>query len=80
MLLRPGGVPRAEIERVLGRVLKQPPADAESDSGQPLAPGMLASHYAPRAKVRLNAISSSPAKRCWRLASEQFRELTPPPS
>jgi L-threonylcarbamoyladenylate synthase len=55
MLLRPGGLPRAEIERVLGRALVQPPADAESDSGQPLAPGMLASHYAPRAKVRLNA-------------------------
>jgi L-threonylcarbamoyladenylate synthase len=57
MLLRPGGLPRAEIERVLGRVLVQPPADAESDSGQPLAPGMLASHYAPRAKVRLNAVT-----------------------
>ncbi|HEV7879816.1 L-threonylcarbamoyladenylate synthase [Bradyrhizobium sp.] len=54
-LLRPGGVPRAEIERVLGRTLLQPPDDADSDSGQPLAPGMLASHYAPRTKVRLNA-------------------------
>jgi L-threonylcarbamoyladenylate synthase len=56
MLLRPGGLPRAEIERVLGRALVQPPADTETDSGQPLAPGMLASHYAPRAKVRLNAV------------------------
>jgi L-threonylcarbamoyladenylate synthase len=55
MLLRPGGVPRGEIERVLGRTLLQPPEDADSDSGQPLAPGMLASHYAPRTKVRLNA-------------------------
>ena len=55
MLLRPGGVPRGEIERVLGRALLQPPDDADSDSGQPLAPGMLASHYAPRTKVRLNA-------------------------
>ena len=62
MLLRPGGVPRAEIERVLGRALKQPPADAEGDSGQPLAPGMLASHYAPRAKVRLHAISLAPGE------------------
>ena len=35
----------------------QPPADAESDSAQPLAPGMLASHYAPRTRVRLNATS-----------------------
>ena len=53
MLLRPGGLPRGDIERVLGRPLLQPPADA--DSGQPLAPGMLASHYAPRTPVRLNA-------------------------
>ena len=55
MLLRPGGVPREEIERVLACKLERLPADAESDSGQPLAPGMLASHYAPRTKVRLNA-------------------------
>jgi L-threonylcarbamoyladenylate synthase len=55
MLLRPGGVPREAIERVLGCKLVQPPLEAESDSGQPLAPGMLASHYAPRTKVRLNA-------------------------
>jgi len=55
MLLRPGGLPREDIERVLGRKLDQPPADAAEDSGQPLAPGMLASHYAPRTRVRLNA-------------------------
>jgi L-threonylcarbamoyladenylate synthase len=56
MLLRPGGVPRGEIERVLGRTLLQPPDDTDGDSGQPLAPGMLASHYAPRTKVRLDAV------------------------
>src|SRR6202040_1745779 len=55
MLLRPGGLPRGEIERVLGRALVQPPQDADNDTGQPLAPGMLASHYAPRTRVRLNA-------------------------
>ena len=55
MLLRPGGLPRGEIERVLGRALMQPPEDAGNDSGQPLAPGMLASHYAPRTPVRLGA-------------------------
>jgi L-threonylcarbamoyladenylate synthase len=55
ILLRPGGVPRGEIERVLGRTLRQLPDDADGDSNQPLAPGMLASHYAPRTKVRLNA-------------------------
>jgi L-threonylcarbamoyladenylate synthase len=57
MLLRPGGLPREAIEGLLGRALAQPPADAESDSAQPLAPGMLASHYAPRTRVRLNATS-----------------------
>jgi L-threonylcarbamoyladenylate synthase len=62
MLLRPGGLPRTEIERVLGRALKQPPADAASDSAQPLAPGMLASHYAPRTKVRLNAMRLEPGE------------------
>ena len=55
MLLRPGGVPRAAIERVLGERLDQAPTEAESDAAQPLAPGMLASHYAPRTPVRLNA-------------------------
>ena len=62
MLLRPGGLPRADIERVLGHALVQPPADADSDSGQPLAPGMLASHYAPRTKVRLNADRIEPGE------------------
>ena len=51
----PGGVPRGEIERVLGRALVQPPEDTDNDTSQPLAPGMLASHYAPRTPVRLNA-------------------------
>jgi L-threonylcarbamoyladenylate synthase len=56
MLLRPGGLPRGEIERVLGRSLVQPPDDGNGDNGQPLAPGMLASHYAPRTPVRFNAV------------------------
>jgi len=62
MLLRPGGLPRGEIERVLGRALVQAPQDADNDSGQPLAPGMLASHYAPRTTVRLNASSVEPGE------------------
>lgn len=53
-LLRPGGVPREAIERALGRRLASPvPAAAADDA--PLAPGMLASHYAPHAKLRLDA-------------------------
>jgi L-threonylcarbamoyladenylate synthase len=62
MLLRPGGLPRAEIERVLGRALVQPPADTGTDNVQPLAPGMLTSHYAPRAKVRLDAHRLEPGE------------------
>jgi L-threonylcarbamoyladenylate synthase len=62
MLLRPGGVPRAAIERVLGRLLLRPPEDPEADSDQPLAPGMLASHYAPRTRVRLNAVNIAPGE------------------
>jgi L-threonylcarbamoyladenylate synthase len=56
MLLRPGGLPRETIERVLGRALVKLPEDTETDSAKPLAPGMLASHYAPRTRVRLNAV------------------------
>jgi L-threonylcarbamoyladenylate synthase len=62
MLLRPGGLPRGEIERVLGRPLVQPPEDADHDTSQPLAPGMLASHYAPRTPVRLNAEAIGPGE------------------
>jgi L-threonylcarbamoyladenylate synthase len=47
-LLRPGGVAREEIERVLGRAL------AGADSETLLAPGMMQSHYAPDAAVLLN--------------------------
>jgi L-threonylcarbamoyladenylate synthase len=55
VLLRPGGLPREAIERVLGRALAGLPQDASHDSGAPLAPGMLASHYSPRTPVRLDA-------------------------
>jgi L-threonylcarbamoyladenylate synthase len=55
MLLRPGGLPREAIERVLGRALSQVADNSGGDSAAPLAPGMLASHYAPRTPVRLDA-------------------------
>src|SRR5665647_2463705 len=50
-LLRPGGLARDDIERVLGHAL----AAAVVADEAPLAPGMLASHYAPKAKLRLDA-------------------------
>jgi L-threonylcarbamoyladenylate synthase len=62
MLLRPGGLPREAIERVLGRPLLQPPQDPDDTTGQPLAPGMLASHYAPRTPVRLMADEVRPGE------------------
>jgi L-threonylcarbamoyladenylate synthase len=49
-LLRHGGVPKSEIEKVLGH-----PIAVESHSARPHAPGQLLSHYAPHAELRLNA-------------------------
>jgi len=49
VLLRPGSLTRGAIEAVLG----QPLADRDADA--PRASGTLASHYAPRARVRLMA-------------------------
>lgn len=51
-LLRPGAIAREAIERVLGDALAEAPRAPE---GAVPAPGMLASHYAPRAAVRLDA-------------------------
>jgi L-threonylcarbamoyladenylate synthase len=48
-LLRPGGVPREDIERIVGPLL------GPANETAPRAPGMLLSHYAPRAMVRLAA-------------------------
>ncbi|MBB5518103.1 L-threonylcarbamoyladenylate synthase [Amphiplicatus metriothermophilus] len=47
VLLRPGGVARAAIEAVAGRPLRRAAGAVE-------APGMLASHYAPAARLRLD--------------------------
>jgi L-threonylcarbamoyladenylate synthase len=56
-LLRPGGLPRADIERVLGHPLADSLPSAETSDQAPIAPGQLASHYAPRTPLRLNASS-----------------------
>lgn len=50
-LLRPGGLAAEDIEKRIGRpVIRQETAGATIE-----APGMLASHYAPAAAVRMNA-------------------------
>jgi L-threonylcarbamoyladenylate synthase len=51
-ILRPGGVTREQLERLLKTVNV-----ATGSSEQPLSPGMLASHYAPNLPLRLNATS-----------------------
>jgi L-threonylcarbamoyladenylate synthase len=49
-LLRPGGLARTDIEAVLGHAFGEP-----AQAGAVRSPGMLQSHYAPRAKLRLEA-------------------------
>ena len=58
-LLRPGALPRAEIERVLPLAEPPPVAEGADADALPIAPGQLASHYAPRARLRLEARSVS---------------------
>ena len=52
VILRLGGVSREAIARVLG---VSAIARAEGEPGRPSSPGMLARHYAPKAKLRLEA-------------------------
>jgi L-threonylcarbamoyladenylate synthase len=55
-LLRSGAVAAEEIERVLGRKLVRPGGSAIQ------APGMMQSHYAPRARLRLDADAPRPGE------------------
>ncbi len=59
VLLRPGGVPREAIEAVLGTPLARPEAES---TDAPSAPGMSPSHYAPRARLRLDAQDMRPGE------------------
>lgn len=52
-LLRPGAISVETLEAVLGTPVLRPTANASA----PASPGQLESHYAPRAALRLNAIS-----------------------
>jgi len=49
-LLRPGGIAAEAISVVAGQAPRAGP-----DAARPVAPGQLASHYAPAARLRLNA-------------------------
>src|SRR5436305_2072917 len=59
-LLRPGGLPRYAIERALGHALLDPEQPMSDEV--PLAPGMLASHYAPRASLPPHAAHVPPGE------------------
>lgn len=54
-LLRPGGIAVETLEAMLGQALAH-----GGDAMIPTAPGQLASHYAPDARLRLNANTPSP--------------------
>ena len=54
ILLRPGGLPAEAIEALIGRLAPPGP--------HIIAPGQLASHYAPQAAVRLNATRAEPGE------------------
>ena len=58
-LLRPGGITRAALRAVLGL---DPASPEAADADRPAGPGMLASHYAPRARVRLDATRIMPGE------------------
>jgi len=51
IILRPGGIARADIDRVIGR----PVSVADGEPTRPASPGMAARHYAPATPLRLNA-------------------------
>jgi L-threonylcarbamoyladenylate synthase len=57
VLLRPGGVAREAIEQLLSRSIEGP---VRGRTEGPLAPGMLASHYAPATRLRLDADAVAP--------------------
>jgi L-threonylcarbamoyladenylate synthase len=62
VLLRPGGLPREAIERALARELVYAPAGIARPDDAPLAPGMLARHYAPRTPLRLDVRRVEPGE------------------
>ncbi len=58
-LLRPGGITRAQLRAVLGY---DPAGPDTADAAVPVGPGLLASHYAPNARVRLDASRVEPGE------------------
>jgi L-threonylcarbamoyladenylate synthase len=73
-VLRPGGMSREALEKLLGHV-----AAARMPTDAPRSPGMLASHYAPERPLRLDVRDARPGEALLALgpgsAPEGFREL-----
>jgi L-threonylcarbamoyladenylate synthase len=65
-LLRPGGLDVADIETLTGKTVIRP----ETAGAAIEAPGMLASHYAPGAAVRLNATEAKAGEALIRLGGK----------
>ena len=65
VMLRPGVLPRSNIEPLTG------PLTAPEPASNVLAPGMMRRHYAPRAKLRLNVLEPLPG--------EAYLAFGPPP-
>jgi L-threonylcarbamoyladenylate synthase len=54
-LLRPGALPKQQIEAFIGQSLKTHEGEGDAPEA-PSAPGQFSSHYAPNARLRLNAL------------------------
>jgi len=61
VILRPGGITTEHIEAVVGPVSVVQAAAIDATDA-PASPGMLESHYAPAALMRLNAVSVDPSE------------------
>lgn len=60
-LLRPGAITKEMAEAAIGHALSHA---GDGHDAAPRAPGRLASHYAPRAKLRLHATYAEPGEAC----------------
>jgi L-threonylcarbamoyladenylate synthase len=73
-VLRPGAISVESLEDVLGRkVLRAHAGSSET----PLSPGQLASHYAPRAVIRLNAHNVNPGEALLAFGEREIKTTGP---
>ena len=70
-LLRPGLVRQAEIEAVIGPIVRHASADVSESTDALPSPGMLSRHYAPRAA--LECVAGSAAERAEQLVQQGVR-------